>query len=87
MSDNELDAELLALAGDDSSSDEEDAKPLARQSRSPSQQATQSVEKPPQSPPRRGVAQKLKSRAAAKARKNRKAESEEEEDEEEEGEA
>lgn len=76
MSDNELDAELLALAGDDSSSDEEETKPTTRQSRSPSQVATQTVEKA-HSPPRRGVAQKLKSRAAAKARQARKDESEE----------
>ena len=77
MSDNELDAELLALAGDDSSSDEDEVKPSSRHSRTPSPKATKSVEKT-KSPPRRGVAQKSRARGARKSRKD---------DSEEEGEA
>ena len=77
MSDNELDAELLALAGDDSSSDEEEVKSSARESRSPSPKAKNSANKQ-KSPPRRGVAQKSRSRGARKSKRD---DSEEEEGE------
>ena len=58
MSDNELDAELLALAGgDESSSEEEDN----------FQESFSEVRsKAEKSPPRRGVAQKLKARGRAR---------------------
>lgn len=80
MSDNDLDvdAELLALAGD-GSDDEDEASPpnegLAE--RSPSQEAKPSVEKADEPVGnRKGVAQKVRAR-----RRKRKQESEEEEDE------
>lgn len=77
MSDTELDAELLALAGDDSSDDERSDTRL-RQSRSPSEGLAKSSE-PSRSPPRRGTAQKAKSRISAQpSRRRRKDESEEE---------
>jgi len=77
MSDNELDAELLALAGDDSSSDEEETQDLHPKRESPSQ-AEQSVEDA-HSPPRRGLATKSKARASkGSARKARRADSDEE---------
>ncbi|GAB7351632.1 hypothetical protein MBLNU459_g2241t1 [Dothideomycetes sp. NU459] len=80
MSDNELDAELLALAGDDSS-DEEETQQRESLSRSPSEQPAKSVEKTT-SPAARGVAQKTKSRGGRGAvRKRRKDDSEEEEGE------
>ncbi|TKA58248.1 hypothetical protein B0A49_12903 [Cryomyces minteri] len=81
MSDNELDAELLALAGDDSSSDEEETKPTAKPSRSvtPASSPTNAAEEKGRSPIRRGVAQKTKVKASkGGARKRRKEESEEE---------
>lgn len=60
MSDNELDAELLALAGgDESSSEEEDNVQQSRQT----SDLKGSGDK---SPPRRGVAQKLKARGRAR---------------------
>lgn len=76
MSDNELDAELLALAGDDSSDDE---RPDNRQTQpsSPFEHTALSSE-PDRSPPRRTLAQKSKSRPSAAARKRRKDDSEEE---------
>lgn len=77
MSDNELDAELLALAGDDSSDDERTDNRAAQRS-SPFEHAAQSSE-PDRSPPRRGVAQKPKGRSSAAAtRRRRKDDSEEE---------
>lgn len=76
MSDNELDAELLALAGDDSS-DEEDTKSVQRDSRSPSQDAGTSSGKR-SAPAARGVAQKMKRGARGAGRSNRRDESEEE---------
>ncbi|KAK5030182.1 hypothetical protein LTR16_012129, partial [Cryomyces antarcticus] len=62
MSDNELDAELLALAGDDSSSDEEETKPTAKPSRSvtPASSPMNAAQEKGRSPIRRGVAQKTK---------------------------
>ncbi|KAG9834475.1 plus-3-domain-containing protein, partial [Aureobasidium melanogenum] len=76
MSDNELDAELLALAGDDSSDDE---RPDNRQTQpsSPFEHAALSSE-PDRSPPRRSLAQKSKSRSSAASRRRRKDDSEEE---------
>ncbi|KAI5208240.1 hypothetical protein E4T39_01589 [Aureobasidium subglaciale] len=77
MSDNELDAELLALAGDDSSDDERTDNRAAQRS-SPFEHAALSSE-PDRSPPRRGLAQKPKSRSSAAAsRRRRKDDSEEE---------
>ncbi|KAG8625442.1 hypothetical protein KVT40_007193 [Elsinoe batatas] len=71
MSDDDLDAELLALEGDESSAEEDNApsSPPKREASEPKK----SIEK---SPPRRGVAQKLKSRG--RARRARRDESEEE---------
>ena len=76
MSDNELDAELLALAGGDGSSseEEEDIKTVTPKRRSP--QRLQRLGSAERSPQRRGTAQKLKPRA--KARRARKDESDEE---------
>ncbi|KAF4550443.1 Plus-3 domain-containing protein [Elsinoe fawcettii] len=71
MSDSELDAELLALEGDESSA-EEDNTPQSPPQKGASE-PKKSIEK---SPPRRGVAQKLKSRG--RARRARRDESEEE---------
>ncbi|KAH0292932.1 hypothetical protein M436DRAFT_60324 [Aureobasidium namibiae CBS 147.97] len=78
MSDNELDAELLALAGDDSSDDERSDNRQAQPS-SPFEHAALSSE-PDRSPPRRSLAQKPKSRssAASAPRRRRKDDSEEE---------
>ncbi|KAL1311600.1 hypothetical protein AAFC00_001713 [Neodothiora populina] len=60
MSDNELDAELLALAGDDSSGDEDVEQPSSR-ARSPSHDnAGQGAKSRQKSPPARGTAQKVK---------------------------
>jgi len=56
MSDNELDAELLALAGDDSSDD--DSKSVQRHSRSPSPDQARGKGKR-SSAPARGVAQRM----------------------------
>ena len=70
MSDNELDAELLALAGSDSSDDEGDAdisQQLDDRSPSPEASAKQSVEKNADNGPRRGVAQKVKARRGNRA--------------------
>lgn len=72
MSDSELDAELLALEGDESSA-EEDNVPQSL----PRQETSESKKSGEKSPPRRGVAQKLKSRG--RARRARRDESEEEE--------
>lgn len=72
MSDNELDAELLALAGDDSSGDE-DNQSLQRASRSPSQEARKTTTAS------RGTARKAKRQARPSgARKSRMDDSEEE---------
>ncbi|PSK42293.1 hypothetical protein B9Z65_4207 [Elsinoe australis] len=71
MSDSELDAELLALEGDESSA-EEDNVPQSL----PRQKTSESKKSGEKSPPRRGVAQKLKSRG--RARRARRDESEEE---------
>lgn len=78
MSDNELDAELLALAGDDSS-DEEDTKSIQSQSRSPSQELSRSGGKRA-SPAARGVAQKVRrgGRGTGARKASRRDESEEE---------
>lgn len=78
MSDNELDAELLGMVGgesDDEGSDEPQTPPT--DDRSPSQEATASVEKIDEAPKRtKGVAQKVKGRR----KKARKQESEDEDD-------
>lgn len=65
MSDDGLDAELLALAGgDESSSEEEDNVPTSSRDRG----SNESKDFGDKSPPRRGVAQKLKSRGKARRR-------------------
>ncbi|KAI4720407.1 hypothetical protein E4T48_03354 [Aureobasidium sp. EXF-10727] len=76
MSDNELDAELLALAGDDSSDDERTDNRQPQPS-SPFEHAALSSEND-RSPPRRANATKSKSRSAAAPRRRRKDDSEEE---------
>lgn len=68
MSDNELDAELLALAGSDSS-DEEGEADVSVDNRSPTPEARQSLEKNADSGPRRGVAQKVRAKRGSKARR------------------
>ncbi|PNS19080.1 hypothetical protein CAC42_1816 [Sphaceloma murrayae] len=60
MSDSELDAELLALEGDESSAEEDNVSSPPKENFN---EPKTSVEK---SPPRRGVAQKLKARGRAK---------------------
>jgi hypothetical protein len=79
MSDNDLlDAELLALAGDDSSDDERTDNRAAQRS-SPFGNAAMSSEPDRSPPPRRGLAQKPNSRtSAAASRRRRKDDSEEE---------
>ncbi|KAF2224056.1 hypothetical protein BDZ85DRAFT_318041 [Elsinoe ampelina] len=71
MSDDDLDAELLALEGDESSAEEDNAP-----SSPPKKEASEPKKSIEKSPPRRGVAQKLKSRG--RARRARRDESEEE---------
>ncbi|KAF2155092.1 plus-3-domain-containing protein [Myriangium duriaei CBS 260.36] len=63
MSDNELDAELLALAGGDESSSEEEDNVLPSSQERGKNDTSRTIER---SPPRRGVAQKLKSRGRAR---------------------
>lgn len=70
MSDNELDAELLALAGSDSSDEEGEAE-VSVDNRSPTPEARQSVEKGADNGLRRGVAQKIKAKRGSKARRRR----------------
>lgn len=80
MSDSDIDEELLALAGGESEA-EDDVRAEAQTSKSPSQPsspARATTENPPQSPVRRGVAQKKMTRKGAGARRRRKDESEEE---------
>lgn len=81
MSDKEIDDELLAMAGGDSSDSEgeDEAKPSMDASRSPSEAPAQSVEKV-EEPNRKGVAQKVRAKRGG-ARRRRKEESEEEEGE------
>ena len=75
MSDNELDKELLALAGGDgSSSEDEDIKPSSPARKAEPRERSLSDDRSP--PPRRGPATKLKSRA--KAKRNRPADSDDE---------
>lgn len=69
------DAELLALAGDDSS-DEEDTKSVQRRSRSISQDARHDTRKSA-SPVARGVAQKVRRRRGDARRPTRSASAEE----------
>ena len=72
MSDNELDAELLALAGSDSSDEEGEAEVSEQfddRSPSPEANAKQSVEKSADNGPRRGVAQKVRAKRGSKARR------------------
>lgn len=74
--DEELDAELLALAGGESSSDEEDEVKPSPKRKSDNRDHDQSEDR---SPPRRGAGTKLKSRATA--RRNRNADESDEEGE------
>ena len=78
MSDNELDAELLALAGSDSSDEEGEAEIEQFDDRSPSPEAgaKQSVEKSADNGPRRGVAQKVRAKRGSKARRRQDSEDE-----------
>ena len=77
MSDNELDAELLALAGSDSSDEEGEAEVEQFDNRSPSPEAAkQSVEKSADNGPRRGVAQKVRAKRGSKARRHQDSEDE-----------
>jgi RNA polymerase-associated protein RTF1 len=70
MSDNELDAELLALAGSDSSDEEGEAEVSEHfDDRSPTPELKQSVEKSADNGPRRGVAQKVRAKRGSKARR------------------
>jgi len=68
MSDNELDAELLALAGgDESGSENEEMKPTNKQSKSPSpvpSPAAKVTKARPVKPQQKGVAQKKTSKGA-----------------------
>jgi RNA polymerase-associated protein RTF1 len=77
MSDNELDAELLALAGSDSSDEEGEAEIEQFDNRSPSPEAgaKQSVEKNADNG-RRGVAQKVRAKRGSKARRRQDSEDE-----------
>lgn len=75
MSDNELDAELLALAGSDSS-DEEGEADVSVDNRSPTPEARQSVEKNADNGPRRGVAQKVRAKRGSKARRRQESDDE-----------
>lgn len=76
MSDNELDAELLALAGSDSSDDEGEANVSEQiDDRSPTPEAKPSVEKSADGP-RRGVAQKVRAKRGSKARRRQESEDE-----------
>jgi RNA polymerase-associated protein RTF1 len=77
MSDNELDAELLALAGSDSE-DEGEAEVQQFDDRSPTPEAgaKQSVEKNADNGPRRGVAQKVRAKRGSKARRRQDSEEE-----------
>jgi RNA polymerase-associated protein RTF1 len=77
MSDNELDAELLALAGSDSE-DEGEAEVQQFDDRSPTPEAgaKQSVEKNTDNGPRRGVAQKVRAKRGSKARRRQDSEEE-----------
>lgn len=70
MSADELDAELLAMAGDSSDDEGDDFdQTQVIHDRSPSQEARETVEKADdQANNRRGVAQKVKSRARARRR-------------------
>lgn len=64
MSDNEIDDELLALAGDDSASEAEDEKPTTRISRSPTPAASRSPSpKQNYQHPTKGVAQRKNARS------------------------
>jgi RNA polymerase-associated protein RTF1 len=78
MSDNELDAELLALAGSDSSDEEGDAEVEQFDDRSPTPEAgaKQSVDKNADNGPRRGVAQKVRAKRGSKARRRQDSEDE-----------
>ena len=64
MSGDEIDAELLAMAGDTSEDEgEEVEQTLVVEDRTPSQEPAESVEKPEEPPSvKRGVAQKVKPR-------------------------
>jgi RNA polymerase-associated protein RTF1 len=81
MSENELDAELLKLAGDDSS-DNEDAKAdeeVVSRPHSPANKAAENATQDvlPTTTPKRGVAQKKPERTSRMANKAKKDESEE----------
>jgi RNA polymerase-associated protein RTF1 len=78
MSDNELDAELLALAGSDSSDEEGEAEVEQFDDRSPTPEAgaKQSVDKNADNGPRRGVAQKVRAKRGSKARRRQDSEDE-----------
>lgn len=77
MSDNELDAELLALAGSDSSDDEGEANVSEQiDDRSPTPEAKPSVEKSADSGPRRGLAQKVKAKRGSNARRRQESDDE-----------
>lgn len=78
MSDNELDLELLAAAGDDSS-DEEETKSIQEQSRSPSQDTARPVGRRSDATVR-GVAQKAKRRGKGPASRNNRRRDESDED-------
>lgn len=72
MSADELDAELLALAGSDSSDDEGEAEiseQIDDRSPTPEAGAKASVERSADSGPRRGVAQKVRAKRGSKARR------------------
>lgn len=73
MSDSDLDAELLGLAGSGESDEEdnvEETRMLDDRSPSPEAPVKQSVEKSADSGPRRGVAQKVRARRGKKRRQD-----------------
>lgn len=82
MSDNELDAELLALAGDDSASETETTKPAraATKSQSPEPVSTASASKPRAPRAQKGVAQRKTIKPARTTAAKRKAKDESEEE-------
>ena len=72
MSDNELDAELLALAGSDSSDEEGEAEVSEHfDDSSPTPEPKKRVEKNADNGPSRGVAQKVRAKRGSKERRRK----------------